>query len=73
MPYADPARKREWEQTHRPDRFIELNRKKDAKRLDRLTRMAYEESEASQRAIAAFDDQTSWDVSLAAQRRRARL
>jgi hypothetical protein len=52
VPYKDPAKKREWERIHRPDKLIALLRKKDAERLEEATRLAYEESEEDQRKHA---------------------
>jgi hypothetical protein len=78
MPYKDPERqrryRREWDEKNRPERSSDelrrLHLERDRKRLDETTRLAYEESERSQRANASHDNETSWGLSPLARKMR---
>jgi hypothetical protein len=77
MPYADPAKKREWDETHRPDRKFErlrkLHEERNFARVELLAREAYNETEDGQRKLAAYDSETSYDLSLPANKTRLKL
>ena len=74
MPYRDPEKKREWERTHRAERskkeLDRLHAERDRQRLEEITRLAYETPEEAQRKNAAYDNETSYKLSLSAERRR---
>jgi hypothetical protein len=77
MPYKDPAAKKNWDEI-RPDRRMRANlyfQGKEARRLKRLTEEALSEAgdESYQRRHAAFDNELSYDMSLAAQKKRLKL
>jgi len=77
MPYKDPAKKREWDDIHRPNRKFErlgvLHDKRNSTRIEILAREAYNETEEGLRKHAACDSDSSWEFSTLNAKTRLKL